>query len=897
MRPSALCARHGWVVVGLWAVCLLSMGLVARTEGAHFDTGAFVSGSDSKQAIDLAGQALGGAGVPDTESVVVHARHGTVDDPLVRAQIGAMVTQLGKLPKVSAVVGPFAPGASVVLGVEPVSTNRHTAVLSVLMKGSAISPDQTADARLITAARAYNGPDVQVEVAGAGATAKVDTTITLWPILVALAAALMLLSVTLRSRVAVLVCAVTGGVATLFALTFVMLLSHAITMTVYAPLVGGVVATGTSLGGALVVVHRAQSRLRDGAAPEVAVRAAARMGATIASGGFCVFVATVAVAAVGLPFFDNVALGSASAGAATGLVTVTLLPALLTKCGPRLLGWTERSHLRASGRGLNYPPGLRTRWARLVRRRPLLAALGAGLVLVAFAVPALTLTLGGSDDGAESTSSTTRRAYDLISADYFTGLNGPMVITVDKGHGPAPVTTNAVVTALSRTPGVKKAELELDNTKLGLALIRLYPDAGPRDPAAVALLHQLRDQVLPRALAGSTSQAHVGGSTAIFVDMAAKFQGATTEFLVVVLLVVTLFGLLTLQSLMLGAALAVASVLAMLASAGALALLFQTSLATSALGLASGPVEPTLLVIVLAAVFGLLPGLNLSLLARLTERPDAGVAKNANIRLVTGPVQRSHADVGHVALAMNLVMMFLFAALTSDPARMMKVIGCGLATGLAIDAFVLRATLLPALVHLLGPRLPRRAASREAVPAAGRRRGTADRAPTRTGTARRAGGFGRPTVPIRFLGLDRPARYAAAASPLATAPPDPATAWNGAAFPDETAFPNGTATQHGAPFQNDTAARDGVALPNGLAVPGGTAFPNGTAAQDGPVAQNGSARRKNTAGQNGSASQNGAAGQNSNGQRAGGRRRAGHAASKPRKRRLPLTPLTRKNAN
>ncbi|ADP81381.1 putative integral membrane export protein [Pseudofrankia inefficax] len=719
---AALCARHHWVVVGQWAICLVMLVVLVRGHGARFNTDVAVPGSDSARALDLVSRALGGTEIPDTDTVVLHARHGTVDDPLVRAQITALVAQLGKVPRVAGVVDPFSPAGAVVLGVDPVSANRHTAVASVIVKGSALHPDRATAQRLVSTARSYDGPSLQVEVAGPDAAAVNATAISPWPILGALLAALLLLAATLRSRGAVVVCAVTTAVATATALAVVALLSHVTTMTLYAPLLAAVVAAGTSLGGTVVVVHRAQSGLREGAAPlEAVTRAAAQTGFAIACGGLCVTLAMDAVVALGLPFFSGVALGSAAAGTATGLVILTLLPALLAICGPRLLGWTERQHLTTSGRGLSHPPGLRARWAGLVHRRPLVAACAAGLLLVVLAAPAVTLKLGGADDGAESTSSSTRRAYDLLSADFFPGLNGPMIVAVELGPAATAVSPDALVATLGRTPGVERAAVNVNNAKAGVAMIRVFPAVGPRSPAATALLSRLREQVIPRALAGTGSRAYVGGSTALFADMAASFQGATTGFLAIVLLALLGCAYLMLRSATLAAALALASALSILAAAGVLALLFQTSLVTRALGLATGPVEPSLLVIVLVAVFGLLPGLNFSLLVRLLEpagpRDSKGRARGR--RGATGPVRLGHADVGHVMLTMNLVMLFLFAAVAAQPARMMKVVGCGLAAGVAIDAFLLRATLLPALLHLLD--------RRSAPAAAGERVGTPDR--------------------------------------------------------------------------------------------------------------------------------------------------------------------------
>ncbi|MBL7489786.1 MMPL family transporter [Frankia sp. AgB1.9] len=765
------CVRHRWVVVGLWTVCLVTLVVLARGQGARFDTDVAVPGSDSARALDLAGRALGGTGIPDTEAVVVHARHSTVDDPLVRAQIAAMVTQLGTVANVAGVVDPFSAAGAVVLGVDPVSANRHTAVVSVIVKGSALHPDRATAHRLVTTARSYDGPTLQVEVAGPDAAAVNATALSWWPILIALAAALLLLGATLRSRGAVAVCAATTAVATVTAVAIAVLLSHATTMTLYAPLLAAVVAAGTSLGGTVVVVHRAQSRLREGAvAFEAVTHAAARTGFAIACGGLCVTLAMDGVVALGLPFFNGVALGSAAAGTATGVVILTLLPAVLAICGPRLLGWTERHHLITSGRGLSHPPGLRAAWASWVHRRPLVAACAAAFLLLALAAPALTLKLGGADDGAESTSSTTRRAYDLLSADFFPGLNGPMLVAVQLGATPSAVSPDAVVAALAKTPGVAHAAVSVNNTKADVAMIRVFPAAGPRSPDATAVLDRIRDQVIPRTLAGTGSQAYVGGSTALFVDMAADFHGATTGFLAVVMLTVLGCGLLILRSGTIAAALALTSALAILAAAGVLALLFQNSLVTRTLGLTTGPVEPSLLVIVLVAVFGLLPGLNLGLLVRLTEPTDTFPGGQSRHRDAAGPVRLGHADVGHVMLTMNLVMLFLFAAVAAQPARMMKVIGCGLAAGVAIDAFVLRATLLPAILHLIDRRQPApsthrgpgdRPARRPGMPDLGWPQSLVGGPPDPTITVG-DGGVERATVPIRVLPAgkvapDRPA--------------------------------------------------------------------------------------------------------------------------------------------
>ena len=703
------CARYRWAVAALWLFGTLAVVLLARETGDRISADIGVPGSDSARALDLAGEVLPGGKLNDTSFVVLHSRRGTLDDQQIRDHITAMTSELAALPGVVVAADPFNPAGPMVLGTDPVSSDRRTGITSVILEGSALEPDRAAARRIIDTARAYDGPDLQVEVAGPGATALNATTVSPGPLVAAVVAALLVLGVTLRSRIAVAVCAAVTGTATIGAIAVTMLLSHIVTTTPFALMLAGVIAAGTSLGGAVVVVHRAQSSLRSGASPvDAASEAAGRSGVAVAAGSLGVTVAMAGVTKLGLSFFDAVAPGAAAAGAATGLVMLTLLPALLSLGGSRLLGWAERQHVMTTGAGLRQRPGLRTWWARQVGRQPVAAVAGGTLVLFAFALSAVTLNLGGADDGVDPTSMSTRRAYDLISAQFFPGLNGPMVVILDRGDAEAGATAADVVTAFEKTPGVASAAVGIEDADKGIAMIRVLPEAGPRSPEAVDLLHRLREDVVPTLVAGTGARAYVGGATAIFVDMAADFQGATTVFLGMVLLVVGGLGYLLLGSVTVAAVLAATTVLSAIAAAGQIALLFQTEVFARALGLETGPVEPFVLVLVLVSVICLSPGLNLSLLVRLAERrsgPD-GTRRRRRRRDDSGLIERGHAEVGHVVLTMNLATLFIFAAIAAQPSRTMKVIGVGLATGVALDAFVLRATVLPALLHLLRPRRP-----------------------------------------------------------------------------------------------------------------------------------------------------------------------------------------------
>jgi len=717
------CVQRRWWVILLWAVGVAGLLLLASTAGTYFSLGATVPGSDSDRAIAVAGRTLPG-GVPDIENIVLKARSGTLDTPLVRSEIAAMSAAVAKVPGVTGVVDPYNALGTVVLGVAPISADRTAGIESVLVKGSPLHPNTAVANRLIATARAFDTPNLQVELDGPDLTARNATAIRYWPFLQALGVSLLALIVALRSRAGVLIPLVSAVVAAAVAVGLVGLVSHLVLVTVYAPLLAGVVAAGASLGGAVVACHRVQVELRrDATATDAAIEAARSVARPVAAGGFCVAGAMAVVAALHVSGYGAAALGPALAGATTGLVMTTLLPAMLAVSGSRLLDWTERQHVSQTGTALIRKPGNRAAWAALVQRWPKLVALAAAALLLALAVPATMLKLGGSDDGVDQESLTSRRAYDLVSEKFFPGLNGTMLVAVDSsGVTGRKVSPAALVTAIGTTPGVVRASLALDNPKTGTAVIRVAPMAAPRTAQAEDLVRALRTTVLPKALAGTGSRAFVGGATAVFLDSAASFSGATTEFLLVALVALLVAGVLLLRSWALAVVVAVSTVLVALASGGVLALLFQTQSLAGLLGLKTASVQPSLLVLVLAGGFGLTPGLNLYLLTRLRERGE-GVAVTRSGRRLGAPrlIRGGHAEVGYVVLLMNMIMINIFVALVQQPTQLLKVIGAGLAAGIALDAYIVRATLLPAVLHLLperrtGAARHRGASTRQATP-------------------------------------------------------------------------------------------------------------------------------------------------------------------------------------
>ncbi|CAI7976720.1 putative drug exporter of the RND superfamily [Frankia sp. Hr75.2] len=752
------CARYRWLVLAAWLVALVPAVHYIRDGGARYTQEVAPAGSESARAMDGVARASPGRHLPDVETIVVRARRGTVDGGRARDRITALVAEVGRLPGVTFVADPAGPLGAATAGVDPISADRRTALISVLMDGGALEPDLDDVHRVIEASRAYDGPELQVEASGSGATMIGSAQLSLAPLVVAAFAALVLLGVTLRSRLGMLVCLLPAAVCTLLAVAVTARLSHTTQLPPFAPVTAAVLAFGTCLGSAVVVVHRAQSALLNGQNRlQAAASATTSTGAAVAVGGLGVSLALLAVAALGLSGFGGLALAAAGSAALAVLVVLTLLPALVAAGGVRLLSWAERHYLAMAGAGLARRPGVRSWWAAQVGRYPAPVVVAAGVLLMSLANQTDGLRVGGGDAGTDPTSMTTRRAYDLISEGFFPGLNGPILVAVDRGDprsvpgGGRIVQPGEVAAVLRATPGVRTAAVSLDDPRLGPAIVRVLPAAAPRSPQASDLVRRMRDDVLPTALRGSVTNAAVGGPTAMFDDAASSFRSTLPLFLAVVLLTIGLVTFAVAGSIPLASVLGAAAVLSVLASAGMLRVFFQDEEIARRLGVMTSPAEPFVLVPIMLAVFGLAPGMNLVLLTRLragggTDPAGSGTgtgrggalrgigrafarrrdgARPDPIRDGRDAVRRGHADLGHVVLTMNFVMLFVFLAIAAQPSRTLKMLGCGLAIGVAVDAVVLRAAILPASVHLgqrwQGDRALRRrqgAAARAAEPEA-----------------------------------------------------------------------------------------------------------------------------------------------------------------------------------
>jgi putative drug exporter of the RND superfamily len=306
------------------------------------------------------------------------------------------------------------------------------------------------------------------------------------------------------------------------------------------------------------------------------------------------------------------------------------------------------------------------------------------------------LRLGSSDAGNNPSSSTTRKAYDMLATGFGPGFNGPLQLVA---RTPAPADRQALDRLVDRTrhltgvAGVAETPLPAGSK---IAVVQVIPTTSPQSKQTSDLIDRLRHDVVPAAEQGSTLTVYVGGQTAIFDDFAGVLTGKLPLFLGVIIALGFVLLTIAFRSLLVPATAAVMNVLAAGASFGVVVAFFQWGWGSEPLGLgASGPVEAFLPVLMLSILFGLSMDYQVFLVSRMHE-------EWTHTRDNARAVNVGQAQTGRVITAAATIMIAVFVAFVFGGQRVIAEFGIGLAAAVAIDAFILRTVLVPAVMHLFG---------------------------------------------------------------------------------------------------------------------------------------------------------------------------------------------------
>ncbi|MFD7491172.1 MMPL family transporter [Streptomyces sp. NPDC059832] len=445
---------------------------------------------------------------------------------------------------------------------------------------------------------------------------------------------------------------------------------------------------------ALFIVSRYRAERADGHdAPQAAARATGTAGTAVVFAGLTVVIALAGLAVVNLPILT--AMGLAAAGAVTlaVLVAVTLIPALLGFIGERVAGKARKRTAPARSR-----TGPGQRWISRILRTPGRVLFLAVVALGVVAVPAADLELGLPDDGSKATSSTQRKAYDMLAESFGPGFNGTLTVTIDDSD---PAVTRAgaeeMRTSITELPDIAAVTPAAFNQSGDTAIVTVVPRSAPGSDATKDLVDGIRS-LATDLKADTGARSLVTGTTALNIDISAKFSAAIVPYLALVAGLAFLVLILVFRSILVPVTAALGFLLSVLASLGALVAVFQWGWLKDLIGLErTGPLMSLMPVLLVGIVFGLAMDYQVFLVTRMREAYVHGA--DARTAIETG---FEHGAT--VVTAAALIMISVFAGFVGSHDAMIKALGFGLAIAVLFDAFIVRMTIVPATLALLGKR-------------------------------------------------------------------------------------------------------------------------------------------------------------------------------------------------
>jgi RND superfamily putative drug exporter len=505
----------------------------------------------------------------------------------------------------------------------------------------------------------------------------------------------------------------------------ILLLANVLDVPDWTTAVSGLIGIGVGVDYALLVLTRFRTAMSEGRnRHDAVVEAVTTAGRSVLIAGSTVVIAVLGLCLTGLPYMYGVAISASLAVLVVMLAAVTLLPALLSYLGPKV----DRLRLPFLGRtpkaeGNRESPA--ARWSHAVQRRPWAAAIAATAVLVALAVPALGMHLGFPDAGNDPPSTMTRQAYDLNSEGFGPGTNGPLVIAADLPDAAAKSRIDALAQTLRSEPGVAFVAAPRVNAAGDAAMVTVIPEGSPQDRATEDLVHRMRDDVVPGALAGSGITAQIGGVTAALEDQSDYVKSRMPVFIAGVVGLSFLLLLVAFRSPLISLKAAVMNLLSVGAAYGVMTVVAKGGTIGGLIGIDHEvPIAPFMPVMMFAILFGLSMDYEVFLVSRIREE-----------YLRHGDTRRAVADglarTARVITAAAAIMVVVFLAFLAAPDVFLKLFGIGLASAILLDATLVRLVLVPAVMQLLGRRnwwiptwlervLPRLDVERGALPAEGR---------------------------------------------------------------------------------------------------------------------------------------------------------------------------------
>lgn len=680
--------RRAWTVVGVWMLLLIGILGGGIALGGQTEESFAIPGTESQEALDRLEAVFPSVAGAAAQVVLVAPDGDSITD--FDDEIEQQVDEIERIDGVDSVVSPFSEYAG-----NAVSDDDSTALIRVQFEGP--STDVTPEILEELTATASIGEDAGLRVEFGGQVFQDNTFgITVTEGLGVLFAGVVLVITfgALRPAGLPLLGALVGVGIVMGLITGV---SAFTTVSSSAPLLALMIGLAVGIDYALFILSRHRTALAQGEDPEEsAAMAVGTAGSAVVFAGLTVIIALLGLLVVGIPFLSVMGVGAAVAVLIAIAVATTLLPALLGiskgKLAPKV---GSRAHRRAVG-GPDEKPTMGLRWVRGVMKVPVLASLAVIAILGTLAIPALSLDLNLPDGGSEPSGSTQREAYELVTESFGPGYNGPLIVAVD-------ITQTADILEDLDAIGDKLRALDdvayvaqgFPDEGLDTAIIQVVPESAPDSIETKQLVENIRD-IAPAIAEQYDTPISVTGSTAVGIDISNRLTNALVPFGIIVVGLSIVLLMMVFRSVLVPIKAALGFLLSVVASFGVVVAIFQWGWFAELLHVENpGPILSFMPILLMAVLFGLAMDYEVFLVTGMREE----FVKTGDPREA---IEQGFAHGARVVTAAALIMFFVFFAFVPEGSGTIKPIALGLAVGIAFDAFLVRMTLIPALMTLLG---------------------------------------------------------------------------------------------------------------------------------------------------------------------------------------------------
>ncbi|MFD4422112.1 MMPL family transporter [Agromyces sp. NPDC058484] len=723
-------------MLALWLAVLAVLFTAGALLSVGTDNTYTIPGTESQEALDALARTFPQVSGTSAQLIAVAPDGGEVTDPAFEAAVEDALAQIATIPQVSSATSPYTSTANL-------SADGSAALVPIqLSVGTTAVLPSTADA-LQSAGDALEAelpPGAQVAVGGqlfAQTAAGISITE-----LLGIAVAYVVLLITFASFIAAGLPLVTALLGVGASLAIVFAGTWFVTITSTTPLLALMLGLAVGIDYALFIISRHQDQLKEGVEPEEsAARAVATSGSAVVFAATTVIIALVGLGVAGIPFLTTMGVAAALAVAIAVLISLTLTPALLGFAGWRIVAKRFRpasrpvAQHRADAAAHEPDPGVVERadapaddpaaaddaaleellidddeapapprrgfflgWVRTVTRWPVVTVVAVVALLGLAAVPAAGLRLALPDAGSLEEDAPARITYDLIAEHFGPGFNGPLIVTGSIIQSTDPVgLMNDLGDEIATVAGVASVPLATPNETGDTGIVQVIPEGAPDSEQTKELVAELRS--LHDAFEEEYGvDLSVTGYTAAGIDISDRLAGALVPFgLLVVGLSLVLLAM-VFRSVVVPTTAALGYALSVAAAFGLTSLVFVDGVFAEALNVADvGSVISFMPIILMGVLFGLAMDYEVFLVSRMREDyVHHGDAERA--------VDEGFVGSARVVTAAAIIMFAVFAAFVPEGDASIQPIAFGLAVGVAIDAFVVRMTLIPAVLVLFGER-------------------------------------------------------------------------------------------------------------------------------------------------------------------------------------------------